>query len=157
MLEDKIMADYKDAMKNKDTLKSSTLSFLRSQLKNVAIDKRKEKLDDSDVMVIIKKQAKQRLDSIEQFKSGGRQDLAEKEQKELEILKNYLPQELFQDEIEKIIDQAIASSGAVGIKDMGKVMKEVMPKLSGKADNKILSDLVKLRLTRNEGGNPESK
>lgn len=157
MLEDELLADYKEALKSKDALRNSTLSFLRSQLKNVAIEKRKEKLEDSDVITVIKKQIKQRLDSIEKFNSGGRKDLAEKEQKELEILKTYLPQELSKEEIEEIIDEAIAASGASGIKDMGKVMKEIMPKVSGKADNKLLSELVKSRLMKNEGSNPESK
>lgn len=157
MLEDKLLADYKEAMKNKDALRSSTLSFLRSQLKNVAIEKREEKLEDSDVIAVIKKQIKQRLDSIEKFNSGGRKDLAEKEQKELEILKTYLPQELSKEEIEKIIDEVIVAGGASGIKDMGKVMKDIVPRVSGKADNKLLSDLVKSRLMKNEDSNPESK
>lgn len=157
MLEDKLLSDYKEAMKNKDALKSSTLSFLRSQLKNIAIEKRKEKLDDSDVIATIKKQIKQRLDSIEKFNSGARYDLAQKEQKELEILKTYLPQELSKEDVEKIVDETIVAAGANGIKDMGRVMKEIMLRVSGKVDNKFLSDTVKSRLTKNEGSNPESK
>lgn len=157
MLEDKILADFKDAMKNRNAFRQSTLSFLRSQLKNMAIEKKKDKLDDSDVIAIIKKQVKQRLDSIEKFKSGVRLDLAEKEQKELEILKAYLPEELSKEELEKIIDEVIASIGANTIKDMGKVMKEIIPKVSGRADNKLLSELVRLKLTKNESSDSESK
>lgn len=157
MLEDKILADFKDAMKNRNAFRQSTLSFLRSQLKNMAIEKKKDKLDDSDVIAIIKKQVKQRLDSIEKFKSGARLDLAEKEQKELEILKAYLPEELSKEELEKIIDEVIASIGANTIKDMGKVMKEIIPKVSGRADNKLLSELVRLKLTKNESSDSESK
>ena len=157
MLEDKIMSDFKEAMKNKEALKQSALSFLRSQLKNIAIEKKKDKLDDSDVIAVIKKQVKQRLDSIENFKNGGRTDLVEKEEKELKILKAYLPEELSPDELEKIIDEAISSTGASSIKDMGRVMKEVMVKASGRADNKLLSELVKSKLTKNESSNPESK
>lgn len=157
MLEDKLMADYKEALKNKDTLRISTLSFLRSQLKNVAIEKRKDKLEDNDVIAVIKKQIKQRFDSIEKFNSGGRNDLAQKEQKEAEILKSYLPDELSKEELEKIIDEAVALISAKDIKDMGKVMKEIMPKVSGRADNKLLSELVKSRLTKNEGSNSEGK
>ncbi|MFH1621675.1 MAG: GatB/YqeY domain-containing protein [Candidatus Omnitrophota bacterium] len=157
MLEDKIMQDFKDAMKNRDSFKQSTLSFLRSQIKNVAIEKKRDKLDDSDVIVIIKKQVKQRMDAIEQFKAGARSDLAEKEQKEIEVLKKYLPQELSREELEKIIDEAIACVGANSVKDMGKVMKEVMIKASGRADNKLLSEIVKTKLTLNESSNSESK
>ena len=156
MLEEKLMVDFKEAMKNRDALKQSVLSFLRSQLKNLAIEKKKDKLDDCDVISVIKKQVKQRVDSVEKFKSGNRMDLAEKEEKEMEILKSYLPQELPREELEKIIDEAIASAGAVGIKDMGKVMKEIMPKVSGKADNKLLSDLVRVKLSKDESGNTKS-
>lgn len=156
MLEDKILADYKEAMKNKDSLRSSTLSFLRSQFNYVAIEKRKKNLDDSEVIAVIKKQVKQRLDSIEQFKAGGRFDLADKEQKELEILKSYLPKELSKEELEKIIDEAISKTQAKTIKDMGLVMKELMPKVSGMADNKLLSELVRMKLSKNEGSNTKS-
>lgn len=146
MLEDKILTDYKVAMKSKDNLKSSTLSFLRAQIKNVCIDKKKEKLDDSDVIAIIKKQVKQRQDSIENFKSGGRQDLVDKEQKELKILESYLPKELSKEELAKMVDDEIKNSGATSMKDMGKIMKEVLAKASGRADNKLVSDLVRLKL-----------
>lgn len=157
MLEEKIMQDFKDAMKSRDSFKKSTLSFLRSEIKNVAIEKKKDSLDDSDVIAIIKKQVKQRMDAIEQFKTGARSDLAEKEQGEIEVLKQYLPQELSREELERIIDEAIACVEANSIKDMGKVMKEVMVKASGRADNKLLSEIVKTKLTSNESSNPESK
>jgi len=157
MLEDKILEDFKDAMKKKDALRVSTLSFLRSQLKNVAIDKKKEKLDDNDVIAVIKKQIKQRLDSVESFKAGNRLDLAEKEQGELNILKSYLPEELSKEELEKIIDEAINSVSASGMKDMGKVMKEVSLKTAGRADNKLISDLVRAKLSKSENSSPESK
>jgi uncharacterized protein YqeY len=156
MLEDKILADFKDAMKNNDVVKKTTLSFLRAEFKNVSIDKKKNKLEDVDVIAVIKRQIQQRQDSIEKFKSGNRLDLAEKEQKELEILKAYLPKEMPKEELDKIIDEVISSSGATSIKDMGKVMKEVITKVSGKADNKMLSDLVKTKLSKNESSNPAS-
>jgi len=156
MLEDKIMEDFKSAMKNKDALKVSTLSFLRSQLKNVAIDKKKDKLEDGDVIAVIKKQIKQRQDSIENFKTGNRLDLAEKEQNELNILKSYLPQELPQEELEKIIGDIVKETGASTMKDMGKVMKELTPKIAGRADNKLVSELVRKKLAPNEGSNPTS-
>ena len=148
MLEEKILNDYKEGLKNKDAVKSSTLSFLRAELKNVAIDKRKETLDDADVISVVKKQIKQHQDSVEQFQKGNRQDLAEKEAKELEILKSYLPRQLSAEEIKKIIEEVIASTGAQGPKDMGRVMKEAMAKAGQAADGKTVSDLVKERLTK---------
>ena len=146
MLEEKIMEDYKKAMKEKEALKVSVLSFLRAELKNAAIDKRKDKLEDAEVIAVVKKQVKQRQDSIEQFKNGGRQDLAEKETKELEILKSYLPRQLSEDKIREIIEETVKEAGACGPQDMGKLMKALLPKLSGGADNKLVSELVKNRL-----------
>ena len=148
MLEEKIFNDYKEAMKNRDTLKSSVLSFLRAAMMNTAIEKKKKNLDDNDVIAVIKKQIKQRQDSIEQFQKGNRQDLADKESKELGILKAYLPEELTEEEIKKIIEEAVLSTGVASIKDMGKVMKEVTAKIAGRADGKLVSDLVRERLSR---------
>lgn len=149
MLEEKILNDYKEAMKNKDTFRSSTLSFLRAGLINLAIEKKKKNMDDSECLGVIRKQIKERQDSIEQFKKGNRQDLAEKESKELEVLKAYLPQELSENEVKEIIEEVILATGAKEPKDMGKVMKEVMAKSSGRADGKLVSDLVKARLSKN--------
>ena len=148
MLEEKIFNDYKEAMKNRDTLKTSVLSFLRASLINVAIEKKKKNLDDNDAVAVIKKQVKQRQDSIEQFQKGNRPDLAEKEIKELAILKAYLPEELSADEVKKIIEEAVSSSGASDMKDMGRVMKEVNARIAGKADGKLISDLVKEKLSK---------
>ena len=148
MLEEKIFNDYKEAMKNRDTLKSSALSFLRAAMINVAIEKKKKNLDDNDCIAVIKKQIKQHQDSIEQFQKGNRQDLADKETKELEILKSYLPPELPAEEIKKIIEEAIALTGAQDMKDMGKVMKEVTAKITGRADSKLVSDLVREGLSK---------
>lgn len=155
MLEEKILADFKDAMKKKDSIRTSTLSFLRAQLKNNAIEKRQDSLQDSEVITVIKKQLKQRLDSIEKFKSGGRTDLAEKEQKEFEILKWYLPEEISANELEGIIEAVIAETQASSIKDMGRVMKEVVAKTAGRAESKMVSELVRGKLTKNESSAPE--
>ena len=149
MLEEKIFDDYKQAMKSKDTEKSSVLSFLRAQLMNASIEKKKKALEDNDVISVIRKQIKQRQDSIEQFKKGNRQDLADKESRELEVLKQYLPEELAEDELNKIIEEVIALTEAKDIKDMGKVMREASAKIAGRADSKVLSELVKKKL----GGN----
>ncbi|MFA5200501.1 MAG: GatB/YqeY domain-containing protein [Candidatus Omnitrophota bacterium] len=146
MLADQIFNDYKEAMKARDTLKSSVLSFLRADMLNQATAKKKDKLDDADIFVVIKKQIKQHQDSIDQFTSGARLDAAEKEKKELEILKSYLPAEMPVEEIKKLIEEAVASTGASGPKDMGKLMKELTQKIAGKADGKLVSDLVRNRL-----------
>jgi len=148
MLEEKIMVEYREAMKSKDALKSSVLSFLRAEMKNIAFNKKKDVLDDSEVIVVIKKQIKQRQDSIEQFEKGGRLDLAEKEKKERDILQAYLPTQLSEEEIKKIVEDAVVVTGALGMKDMGKLMKEVSAKVAGQADGKLVSDLVRVRLSQ---------
>jgi uncharacterized protein len=148
MLEEKILNGYKEALKSKDSLRSSVLSFLRAQILNLAVEKKKNSLDDADVVSVIRKQIKQRQDSIEQFTKGNRSDLAEKEAREMEILKGYLPQELSPDEVKKIVEESIASAQATGIKDMGRVMKDVVGKVAGQADGKLVSDLVKDALTK---------
>jgi uncharacterized protein YqeY len=147
LLEDRIMNDYKEAMKAKDALKSSTLSFLRAQIMNVRIEKRKDKLEDGDTIAILKKLMKQRQDSIEGFKAGNRQDLVDKETKELEILKTYLPEEMSQEEVKRIVEEAVSATGATSMKDMGRVMKEVLEKTGGRADGKLVSEMVKAKLS----------
>lgn len=147
MLTDQIDADFKQAMKDRNQVKTATLSFLRSQLKYAAIDKKTDKLADADVSVVIKKQIKQRQDSIEQYEKGGRPELAEKEKQELEILKAYLPEEMSGADLEKVVADIIKATGAQGMKDMGKVMKEVSAQVAGKADNKAVSEVVKKLLS----------
>jgi len=147
MLEEQILGDYKAAMKSRDTLKSSVLSFLRADMLNQATAKKKDKLDDAEIVVVIKKQIKQRQDSIEQFTKGNRLEMAEKEKKESEILKAYLPPELSVEQIKVLIEEMVAATGASGIKDMGRLMKELTVKISGVADGKLVSDLVRQRLS----------
>ena len=147
-LDEKINQEYIQAMKDKNSFKSSTLSFLRAQIKYLKIDKKVEKVEDADVVSVIKKQIKQRQDSITQFEQGGRNDLADKEKAELALLKEYLPQEMSTDSLRPIVDEVIKSSGASSIKDMGKVMKDVMTKVAGQADNKMVSDVVKEQLSK---------
>jgi len=143
MLEAKILADYKEAMKSRDTLRSSVLSFLRAELMNVAVAKKKNSLEDGEVIAVIKKQIKQRLDSIDQFSKGARQDLADKEKKEMDILKVYVPPELSKEEVQEIVRQAVSQVGAQGPADMGKVMKEVLARVQGQADGRMVSELVR--------------
>ena len=147
-LEQQIDKDYIQAMKDRDSARSSALSFLRSQIKYARIELKTEQVPDQDVIAVVKKQIKQRQDSIEQFKQGGRADLVEKEEKELAILKSYLPAEMSADEIKSIIKETIKATGASSIKDMGRVMKEAGVKLAGRADNKQVSELVKSELSQ---------
>ncbi len=147
MLAEKIFDDYKEAMKARDALKSSVLSFLRADMLNLATAKKKDKLDDAEIITVIKKQIKQRQDSIEQFTKGGRLEAAEKEKKESQILKSYLPAEMPVEEIKRLIEEAVAATGASGMKDMGRLMKELSVKIAGGADGKLVSDLVRQRLS----------
>ncbi|MCX7927349.1 MAG: GatB/YqeY domain-containing protein [Candidatus Omnitrophica bacterium] len=147
MLEEKILNDFKEAMKAKDSVRVSTLSFLRAALSYAALEKKKKNLDDVEVAAVIQKLIKQRQDSIAQFTAGGRTDLAEKETKELAILKEYLPAQLSEEEINSIIETVIAELGASSLKDMGRVMKEVTTRTAGRADGKLISDLVRKKLT----------
>jgi len=147
-LEDKISQDYVQAMKARDSFTSSVLSFLRAQIKQVKVDKRLDIVSDEEVISVIKKQTKQRQDSITQFKAGGRADLADKEEKELVILKNYLPPEMPAEKLSGIVNEVIAASGASSIKDMGRVMKDVLARVAGQADNQTVGALVKERLNR---------
>jgi len=148
MLSQQIDSDFKQAMKDRQPVKVSTLSLLRSQFKYVMIDKKVDAIEDADVISVIKKQIKQRQDSIEQFEKGGRLDLAQKEKDELDILKGYLPAEMSIAEIETVILAIVQETGSQGLKDMGKVMKEASARLAGRADNKAVSETVKKILSQ---------
>ena len=146
MLTDKIAADMKDAMRSKDAARLSTLRMLKSAVEYYKIEKKQEQLTDADVTVVIKKQIKQRQDSIEGFEKGGRVDLVEKEKAELAILKSYLPEELSPAQLEEIVKATIAELDAKTKADMGKVMKAVQTKTAGRADNKLVSQIVAANL-----------
>lgn len=148
MLEEQISKDYIKAMKARDQVRSLTLNFLRAQIKNILIEKRVDQLEDSDVILVIKKQVKQRQESIIQYEKGGRQDLAGKESVELTILKEYLPEEMAEQELEGLVAGSIEEAQAESMKDMGKVMKIVTGKVQGRADNKLVSELVKRALSQ---------
>ena len=143
---DKIAADMKDAMRAKDAVRLSTLRLLKSAVEYHKIEKKQEQLTDVDVTAVIKKQIKQRQDSIEGFEKGGRADLVEKEKAELAVLKAYLPEELSQAQVEEVVKATIAELGAATKTDMGKVMKAVQTKLAGRADNRLVSQIVSANL-----------
>jgi len=145
-LEEKLVEEMKQALKSNDKLRLSTIRMIRSALKNKEIELRK-KLEDEDVVKVMQAMVRKGEESVEQFQTGGRMDLVEKEKKEIEILKSFLPQPLSQEEILKIIDQSIQETQASSLKDIGKVMKSVMPKIGGKADGKLINQWVKERLS----------
>jgi len=145
-LEERLLEEMKQAMKSNDKLRLSTIRMIRSSMKNKEIELRK-KLEDEDVVKVIQVMVRKGEESVEQFQAGKRVDLVEKETKEIEILKSFLPQPLSQEEILKIIDQSVQETQAASLKDIGKVMKSVMPKIGGKADGKLINQLVKERLS----------
>jgi uncharacterized protein YqeY len=144
-LRDQIDADIKNALKSGAKDKLSTLRMLSAALKNKQIDKRRP-LTDDEVVETVRSLIKQRKDSIEQFTKGGRQDLVDKETAEVTFLEVYLPQQLTREAIEGMVREAIAQTGAQGARDMGKVMKALVPMVAGRADGKLLSELVKSAL-----------
>lgn len=145
MLKDRIYQDIVAAMKAKDKDKLSVLRMLKGSLQLENINKGKELTDDV-VIDVISREIKQRKESIAEFTKGGREDLANETAKEIDILKAYLPEQLSEEEIEKIINQVFASVAPTSAKDMGKVMKEVTPLVKGKADMSHVSALIKERL-----------
>jgi uncharacterized protein YqeY len=145
-LEDRLVEEMKQAMKSSDKLRLSTIRMIRTAVKNKEIEQRKP-LDDEGIIRVIQGMVRKSEESVEQFKAGGRMDLVEKETKEIETMKSYLPQPLSREDVLKIIDQAIEETQATSLKDLGKVMKSIMPKLGGKADGALVNQWVKERLS----------
>ncbi|MEO8003331.1 MAG: GatB/YqeY domain-containing protein [Betaproteobacteria bacterium] len=146
LLKARITEDMKTAMRAKEAARLSAIRLLLAAMKQREVDERIE-LSDADVLAIIEKMLKQRRDSIEQFQKGNRPDLVEKEQFEVGVLQGYMPAAMSSAEIDAAIADAIASSGAKGMADMGKVMAVLKPVLAGRADMGKLSASVKARLT----------
>jgi uncharacterized protein YqeY len=136
----------KTAMRAKDSARLSTIRLLLSGIKQREVDERKE-LTDADVVAVIEKMIKQRRESIAQYEQASRKDLADVEKFELQLLSSYLPQQMSEAEISQAVDAAIAEAKPVGIKDMGKVMAILKPRLAGKADMGKVSNLVKSKLS----------
>lgn len=145
-LKTRITDDVKTAMRSKDKERLGTLRLLTAAIKQIEVDKRIE-LDDEQVVAVIEKMLKQRKDSIEQFESAGRNELAEIEIKEIAILKEFMPEQLSDADVDALIDEAIASTGAEAMKDMGKVMGMLKAKLAGKADMGAVSGKIKAKLS----------
>jgi hypothetical protein len=157
MLQEKINSEIKQAMIAKQELLLLVLRGINASIKNKEIEKRTKlvktekdltkidelcKLNDEEIIDVISSEAKKRKDSIFEFTKGNRLDLVEKEQKELEILKQYLPEQMSEDAVKEIVQKAIEETGAVGPKDTGKVMAKIMPQVKGKTDGKVVSKIV---------------
>jgi hypothetical protein len=145
-LEERLVDEMKQAMRSNDKLRLSTIRMIRTAVKNKEIELRK-KLDDEEIQRVIQGMLRRNEESIEQFRLGRRMDLVDKESKEGEVLKSFLPQALSTEEILKVIDESIQETQASSLQDLGKVMKSVMPKVTGKADGKVINQLVKERLS----------
>jgi uncharacterized protein len=148
MTKQQLREELKQSMLARDEIKTSTLRMIISALGYYEIEKGGAGYDatDEDVQQVLSKQAKQRRDSIEQFKAGGREELAEKENKELTIIESYLPKLMSEDEVKKLVDDAINETGAAHASDMGKVMGALMPKVKGKADGSMVSRIVREKI-----------
>lgn len=145
-LKERLEADLKAAMMARDALRTSCLRLVKTAITFKEVEAARKDLDDSGVMAVLTSLKKRAMESIEQFKLGNRPDLVLKEQKELAIIESYLPAPLGEAELAKIIDEAISEANAAGPKDMGAVMKLVMPKVAGSVDGKVVSALVQEKL-----------
>lgn len=141
-IQEKLMVDLKDAMKQKLSLKKSVITMLRAAIKQVEVDERRS-LEDDEILDIIAKQVKQKRSVIEEFIKGNRQDLADEAQEEILVLEGYLPEPLSEEELRILVKDAIETSQATSMKDMGKVMTIVTGQSKGRADGKVVSQMVK--------------
>jgi hypothetical protein len=144
-LKNRILQDVKDAMRSRDKPRLATLRLITAAIKQQEVDERIE-LDDTQVLALLDKMCKQRRESINQFEKAGRDDLIAQEVCELELIQTYLPEQLGEDEIAALIDEAMAATGAASIKDMGKVMGQLKPKLQGRANMSAVSAMIKAKL-----------
>lgn len=137
-LSEKLNEDMKQAMKNQDKFRLSVIRMIRSSIKNIEIDLRRS-LDDQEVIDILNREMKQRKDSLQDFEKAGRNDLAEAVKAEIAIVSEYLPEQLSEEEIKKIVQDTILETGASSKSEMGKVMGALMPKVKGRADGKLVN------------------
>ncbi|MDB0438169.1 GatB/YqeY domain-containing protein [Clostridioides difficile] len=144
-LKQKLQEDLKSSMKNKDTVRKSVVTLIRASIKQYEVDNRTE-LDEDGIIDVIAKQLKQRRDALVEFEKAGREDLIKETEAEIEVLKEYLPQQLSEEELEEIVKCTISEVGATSMKDMGKIMSVIQPKVKGRADGKLINKLVKQNL-----------
>ena len=141
-LKEKLLEDLKVSMKNKDLIRKNTITMIRAAIKQVEVDERAE-IDDERILEIISKQLKEKKNAIEEFKRGNRQDLVEQTEEESKILLEYLPKQLTEEEIKEIVVETLNEIGAKSIKDIGLVMKSVMPRVKGRADGSTVNKIVR--------------
>jgi uncharacterized protein YqeY len=148
-IKERLNEDMKQAMKDKEAgkLRLSVIRMVRASIKNVEIDRKKE-LGDEEVLDVLAREVKMRRDSLEEFKKGNRPDLVAGLEQEIDILMGYLPRQLSDEEVRALVAEAVASTGAAGPKDMGKVMAALMPKVKGRADGKTVNTMVKDALNK---------
>jgi len=144
---ERLMADLKEAMKNKDQIRMDAIRFLQSAIKNREIELRPNPITDQEILGVIRKMVKQRKESIDQYEKAGRQDLVDKERTELNLIEGYMPQQMSPEQVLAIVEEVVTALGASSVKQMGAVMKEVQARTQGTADNKLVSEAVKARLT----------
>ncbi len=144
-LKEKLLDDLKTAMKSKDVIRKNVVQLIRSAVLQVEKDDRVT-LDDDSIITVIAKELKKRTDALPEYEKSGRQDLIDGLKTEIDILYGYLPPQLTEDEIVKIVDETIKRTGASTIRDMGKVMQEIKPRIEGRADGKTVSQIVKTKL-----------
>ena len=144
-MKEELLQDLKEAMKNKDTLRKDTITMLRAAILQVEKDSQKV-LNDDEICAIVAKEVKKRKETVKEYEDARREEIANKIKKEIEILSKYLPEQLTEEEIRKMVEDAIVESGAASPRDMGKVMSILRPKTAGKADGKLVSDIVKEKL-----------
>jgi uncharacterized protein YqeY len=145
-LSERLNEDMKQAMKSQDKFRLSVIRMLRSAVKNIEIDQRRA-LDDGEVLDILSREIKQRKDSLSEFEKAGRDDLAETVKAEIAVIADYLPQQLTEEELRTIVQETVQEVGASSKADMGKVMGALMPKIKGRADGKLVNQLVSQSLT----------
>jgi uncharacterized protein len=146
-IKERLKADMIESMKNKSKERLDTIRLIQSAIKKIEVDTRVE-VDDMGVIAILNSAIKQRRDSIDQFRKGAREDLAAKEEAELKIIQTYLPAQLSREELEAIVSEVVIAVGASGPKDMGAVMKALMPRVTGKAEGSAISEVVKAKLNK---------
>lgn len=146
-LKHQIQSDLMEAMKAKEEVRVSALRMLKAAILKFEVSGERKEATDNDILALLNKEIKQRRDSAEQFKTGNRPDMAANEEKEIEVLKAYMPPQLSEEEVEKLVKESITESGAVGKKDIGKVMAVLMPKVKGMADGAVVNKMVQALLS----------
>ena len=141
-LQDRLMADLKDAMRSRDTARIETLRMARSAVKYKEIELQRDATDD-EVVEVLSREARRRTEAIEMFRKGGRQDLVSKEEAELEILEEYLPEQMSEDEVKDVVQRIVVDLGATDMSDLGAVMRQAMSDLKGKADGRLVNQMAR--------------